>query len=768
MIDPGIYFMFRVLFRPFVLLVFSLCFGSSLAALPVDLTTTPAAVREGFEPAWAAVAEIPADPAWTKVAPGRNGQRPLRVFELIQGLPKHERFSWRTHPPRSFTILLPFEISADDLARSEPIGVYFAIIGVNWEVYLNGKLMRSEIHRDTNGNITRERNQRSVLVALDQRLLRPGPNILGLHIVGDPSDINTGLFRTGPYRIDRFEALKEFQTDLSTAVLIFLYFFVGVFHLVLFLRLPSDRHNLWFGLFSIFLFAFNFLRGDLANAWIDDTFWIHRVEISSFFLLAPLCGAFLNTILKDSIGKFTLFSLGYTGLCVAAIVAAPMPFVEDVLDVWLLVTLLVTLPFYFIRTVSKYFSEIRKFMLRDGVTGSFFSPGGARSAFGALAGSVPGNLFVGAVILAVCATADILDNLYWHSGASLVKYGFFFFVSGTTLVLANRFISIQKKIETLNLSLERRVEELGAANNEIGRSEEAYRLLVDGTLDIIFAMDLDGKVLRINKGVQKQLGLKPERAIGMKFSELVWWGPLDPEGEQELLREKLSRFLAEKKPISFKLNLKSTFNDEPKEFQIRLEYLDTVSRQEIIGHAQSILEDSLLKYFVSERQKFEIGNYLLAGEDITRQLIRNLAKYLDPAEVAGIRVCLREIIINAIEHGNLAVTYDEKTSSQLEDRYREFLRERQADPRYATRRVRVEYLLNAEKVVYKIEDEGDGFDVEKVRARKAAQVNAEALQHGRGIMMTEEIFDEVTYNKKGNGVLLTKFFANGQATPEKN
>ena len=730
-------------------------------SLPVDLTETDAYVRPGFETdaAWLDPSPESLVEDWLLVPGSVNGSRSLRIPDLLPELPGRTPFTWTSHPPASFTILLPFEMTADELERPHPPGVYFAIIGVNWEVYLNGRVMRSEDFRRADGSLEKERNTRAILIPLDQRLLRVGSNTLALHVIGDPADTNTGLFRTGPYLIDRVDELQRIQADLASTVLIFLYFFVGAFHLLLFLRRPAEWHNLWFGLFSIALFVFNFMRTDPVNDWITDTYYIHRIEISALFLLAPLCGAFLNTVLKDTFGRFTLFTLGYSSLGILLILFTPMPFVEDILNAWLWISLIVTVPFYVVRIVARFIHEVRKRLIRaeaDPELGSAKAPWAIAST---VLNTVPGNLFLGAMVLAACAVFDILDNLYWHSGTSLLKYGFFFFVAGTTLILANRFISVQSKIEKLNDSLERRVGELGEANKEVLRSAEEYRLLVNGTSDIIFAATMDGRIRRVNRAVQKHLGIKPEKMIGMRFFDFVWYDPRKPEADKRLLRESIYRVAKEKQPVNLTVNLKSAFNDEPREFQVRLEHLKTDDKEEIVGQCQSALEDSLLKYFISERQKYEIGNYLLVGEDLTQRLVKNLERYLDPMEVAGIRISLREIIINAIEHGNLAVTYDEKTQSQLEDRYREFLRERQADPRYAGRKVRIEYLLDDEKVIYKIEDEGDGFDVEKVRAKKAAQVNEEALQHGRGIMMTEEIFDEMRYNNKGNAVLLTKYFS---------
>ncbi len=724
----------------------------------IDLATKDFFVRRGFSPAWTRVK--PEGEGWKKVPGNRVGGRPIQISELgLPGLPERSFLSLKRNAPEDFTLSTSFHLDAGEATSREVRGLYLAIIGTNWEVYLNGDLVRGEMHPGPDGKgIAVNKLTRRVLIPLDSRLLRTGENRLVLRVRGDPADPNTGLFRGGPYLIDDLDALRSLQTDRVSLILIFLYFFVGLFHVFLFMRRPADAYNLWFGLFALCLFVFNLTRTTIVHDWFADSDWIIRGDLVFFFLMVPACGAFLNTVLQRRLGRFTLFSAAYTLVFIAIIIPTPQPFVEDVLQIWLLTTLLVPLPFYFGRIAWLYW---RKTSERAAIAGA----GQAKlvdyppAALKSLITSIPGNLFVGALVLGACAGFDLLDNLIWNSGITLTRYGFFAFVAGTAMLLANRFISSQKRVEALNQGLEKNINELRETNSRLSRSEEVYRVLVEGSQDVIFALDTDWKFIKVNHAVQRQLGHKPDRLVGTDFRELLYDDPRDGGHALQLARERLDVFLEKKRADNIKLMLKSTFNAEPREFQLRLEYIEIDGKTEIQGHAQSILEDSLLKYFVSEKQRYEIGNFLLTAEDMTSRLVRNLDKYLDPAEVMGIRVSLREMIINAVEHGNLAVTYDEKTQSQLEGRYREFLKERQEDERYRDRTVQIDYLLEPGRVVYLIEDQGAGFDHKKLREKKAEDVNQEALQHGRGIMMTEQAFDEIKYNNKGNAVRLTKNFS---------
>jgi hypothetical protein len=129
---------------------------------------------------------------------------------------------------------------------------------------------------------------------------------------------------------------------------------------------------------------------------------------------------------------------------------------------------------------------------------------------------------------------------------------------------------------------------------------------------------------------------------------------------------------------------------------------------------------------------------------------------MDKNEVNMLRIGLREIIINSIEHGNLNISFEEKTEAILNDRYFEFVNERQSHPDYRDKRVRIEYLISASKAVYKITDQGKGFNHRKFLHGMIDDSPELMLAHGRGISMVKNIFDDVRYNLKGNQVLLVK------------
>lgn len=297
------------------------------------------------------------------------------------------------------------------------------------------------------------------------------------------------------------------------------------------------------------------------------------------------------------------------------------------------------------------------------------------------------------------------------------------------------------------------------AQNERMKAQEKYRLLFEGADDMIFTLDENWNFTSVNNAVNRHLRRHPGDLIGKNFLDLVYVGD-DADGvTRKLAREKMEIFARERAPMSFKTQF-ATFNDlEPKDIQVRLEFVSIGGKDEILGKAASVQEDALMRFFECERQRFRIGNYFSTAEDVSYRVTRNLAKFMEPREINILRIALREMIINAIEHGNLCITFDEKTRALNDDSYFDMLARRQKDPVLGTRTVEIFYSIDAEKVVFRITDEGCGFNYGEVMNDDSDSVNEMMTPHGRGISMKRGYFDEIQYNRQGNQVLLVKRFA---------
>jgi CheY-like chemotaxis protein/anti-sigma regulatory factor (Ser/Thr protein kinase) len=135
---------------------------------------------------------------------------------------------------------------------------------------------------------------------------------------------------------------------------------------------------------------------------------------------------------------------------------------------------------------------------------------------------------------------------------------------------------------------------------------------------------------------------------------------------------------------------------------------------------------------------------LEAGRDLASAMAQ---AFPDPTRVM---MGLTELLLNAVEHGNLEIGYEDKTRLRDEQRWEAEVAARLADARYAARVVRVTLSREPEKIRVHIRDQGAGFDfglyldIDPTRAFDT---------HGRGIAMARLVsFDELHYLGDGNEV----------------
>ncbi len=307
------------------------------------------------------------------------------------------------------------------------------------------------------------------------------------------------------------------------------------------------------------------------------------------------------------------------------------------------------------------------------------------------------------------------------------------------------------------------VKEVERSHRIISISEERYRRLVEGTNDCIFTLNGDLMILSANTAALSQLSIDRNRLNETGFYDFLYIEPEEKEITLHLVQDKVLSFIETGKPVSFKTMLKSRGTNEPKEYTVSLENIGMDDdRGEILMKAAGYADDTLMKYIDSEKMKFTIGNYLTAADEISKRLVLNIPKYLNRQDVANLRLGLREIIFNAIEHGNLNISFKEKTEATMKSDYIQYIHHRQKDDRYRAKKVYIEFSLTPERVQYKVTDEGNGFDYREMMEFIKNKADMESLAHGRGLTMAFTIFDEVIFNKRGNQVLLTKYF-NDQA-----
>ncbi|MBL8472018.1 MAG: response regulator [Rhodocyclaceae bacterium] len=112
---------------------------------------------------------------------------------------------------------------------------------------------------------------------------------------------------------------------------------------------------------------------------------------------------------------------------------------------------------------------------------------------------------------------------------------------------------------------------------------------------------------------------------------------------------------------------------------------------------------------------------------------------------------LQELLVNAVEHGNLGIRYADKTQLVLAGNWQDEVARRLALPEFRERRVEIQVMREGPNICFTIRDEGEGFDWQRYLEFDPARAFD---PHGRGIAMARLMsFDRLQYQGRGNVVV---------------
>jgi DNA-binding response OmpR family regulator len=147
---------------------------------------------------------------------------------------------------------------------------------------------------------------------------------------------------------------------------------------------------------------------------------------------------------------------------------------------------------------------------------------------------------------------------------------------------------------------------------------------------------------------------------------------------------------------------------------------------------------------------FERGELRFRTLDEARSIAAGfgaLCRQISPSADVG----LLELLINSVEHGNLGITYDEKSTLRMEDRWEQEVEQRLKAEPWASRSTTVRYSRSEAGIELTITDEGDGFDWQRYLTFDPDRAFD---SHGRGIAMANLMsFSSLEYQGKGNVVV---------------
>jgi anti-sigma regulatory factor (Ser/Thr protein kinase) len=249
--------------------------------------------------------------------------------------------------------------------------------------------------------------------------------------------------------------------------------------------------------------------------------------------------------------------------------------------------------------------------------------------------------------------------------------------------------------------------------------------------------------------------------VGHNIVDILYRDPIDRNNiNRETFMENIARVLKEgATDVRFSAVCDHSRIGEPVTLQFILNpVVENGAVIGVMGFASEPSDDPLRDFVREEMLACDIDNRITIADEVSFRVTRNLARYLPDGRVSLVRLGVREMIVNAIEHGNLGITYEEKTQCQKNQSYLDLLRERQRNEENRNKKVHITYRLDENGAVYTVRDEGTGFNYDSYFGIDVRTLNERMIQHGRGILITRSVFDEVRYNDTGNEVRLAVYF----------
>ncbi len=302
--------------------------------------------------------------------------------------------------------------------------------------------------------------------------------------------------------------------------------------------------------------------------------------------------------------------------------------------------------------------------------------------------------------------------------------------------------------------------------NLICEELEWKNLIISHTNEIIMLLDTLGRVITFNPALTKLLHFEREDLIKKPFRSILYDKSFEDNIQLKdlLLCRFRDVFIGNEADMMLPCSVKNTSRVHTIAFKM-IPILLKNELQYILVVGRATQSDILTgKYLKSESSRYVIGNNVSLVNLLTYRMTRNLENRIDQAEIIRMQLGLQEVIINAIEHGNLGIDFKTKTElRKKKGNYWELMLSVTNKKDLQERTIDISHQMDEEKVVYVIKDQGEGFDWEYYLNLEPGNINTELLEsfHGIGLQMVKSVFD-ISFNEKGNEITLVKYLDNGE------
>jgi tetratricopeptide (TPR) repeat protein len=331
-----------------------------------------------------------------------------------------------------YTIYKSFSLSEGELeSLDKDLGLFFPFISNVYEIYLNGKRIggKGSLSED---KVVEYGVMSGLIQLLPRNLLVHGQNHIYV-IVGGYSNEEIAVYGNETMVLDYYDSIKDNTREYADLILLSLYIFTGMYHFLLFIKRPQDKYNLYFALFGISLGAYLFFRTNLIFSFGWNYLFQFKLELLLLFSTASFMLLFFETFLKGHLPKLVIGYNIFLGL----------------------ISILVILGNRYLANKGLLLFHLSGFVMLGYIT---YLMGKAIKEKNADAKS----LLLGFLVLIFTIILDLIGAMHLiqnYENSNFTRYGFFTFIMGIAVVLANRFLRVHREVEEFNENLERKVEE---------------------------------------------------------------------------------------------------------------------------------------------------------------------------------------------------------------------------------------------------------------------------------------------------------------------
>ncbi|MDR0949901.1 MAG: response regulator [Lachnospiraceae bacterium] len=356
-------------------------------------------------------------------------------------------------PVKYFTYMLEFEVSTEQIAflRRNSIcpGLHLASISDNWEIYLNGNLVKRNMFLDEDGSIAVHKNVVSYSVPFDKSYLLEGVNKLMIYVVCAPNYSDAGLYFAGDYYIDEYEGIQAQNNQIFLLFLSGISIFMAFYNFLIFLNSKKERHYLHFTCVQLLLGIYIFVNTPYTQSYFADSQVVKAIEFMCVCIMPIFAILFTKNIARQRLRLVWKVIIG-----IQIVVAALIPFVglQASVDLLLIGECFVLVDLIYGMVLS---FRVLLSMAEDNAKSSGNDKW--KEFVSVTFRSVHGNAAIGLSIVFISAIIGVITSSIIGSDQNHVILGLFAFVISVSYALSNDVIETKQQIAGQNELLEVKV-----------------------------------------------------------------------------------------------------------------------------------------------------------------------------------------------------------------------------------------------------------------------------------------------------------------------